>query len=192
MDEINSVTRELGTFHLDFADDNIFVDKRHFRPLLEALPSARVRWRAQTDVSVTDEESLLDLLYRSGCISLFLGLESLDARGPENLDRGNWKLRQRPRYARAIERIQNHGIGAQAGFIVGLDSDDPSIFDRLIEFIEANRLFSIQVTILTPLPGTRLRERLEKEGRALDTPWINYTGFGVNYVPRGLTPRELP
>jgi radical SAM superfamily enzyme YgiQ (UPF0313 family) len=124
-------------------------------------------------------------------VALFLGLESVDDRGLINLDRGNWKLRQRPKYSDIIERIQSHGIEVQGSFIVGLDSDDPSVFDRLIEFISRSHLFSATISILTPLPGTRLRERLEKEGRLLDTPWENYTVYDINYVPKNMTAREL-
>jgi radical SAM superfamily enzyme YgiQ (UPF0313 family) len=189
--EIRFVKQELGIDHINFGDDNLFVDKRFYLPLIEALPACGIRWRAQTDVSIADNPDLLKKLYDSGCLTLFLGLESVDPEGLRDIDKANWKLKQRPRYAEAIERIQSHGLSVQGAFIVGLDSDDPSIFDRLIEFIEANHLFSVQVAILTPVPGTRLRERLEREGRVLDTPWENYTGFDVNYVPRNMTGAQL-
>ena len=189
--EIRFLTDELKVFRVHFADDNLFVDKKHYLPLLEGIASCRIHWRAVTDVSVAEDESLLKKLADSGCVALLLGLESVDDRGLANLDRGNWKLRQRPKYSEAIERIQSYGIEVQGAFIVGLDSDDPPVFDRLIEFITRSHLFSATIAILTPLPGTRLRERLEKEGRLLDTPWENYTIFDVNYVPKNMTTREL-
>jgi radical SAM superfamily enzyme YgiQ (UPF0313 family) len=189
--EIRFLIDELKAFRVNFGDDNLFVDKKHYLPLLEGIASCRIHWRAVTDVSVAEDESLLKKLADSGCVALFLGLESVDDRGLINLDRGNWKLRQRPKYSDIIERIQSHGIEVQGSFIVGLDSDDPSVFDRLIEFISRGHLFSATISILTPLPGTRLRERLEKEGRLLDTPWENYTVYDINYVPKNMTAREL-
>jgi hypothetical protein len=76
-------------------------------------------------------------------------------------------------------------------FIVGLDSDDLDIFKEIEEFILENHLFDAHITILTPGPGSALRERLQSEGRLLSTPWSNYTGWDVNFVHPRLSKEQI-
>jgi radical SAM superfamily enzyme YgiQ (UPF0313 family) len=55
----------------------------------------------------------------------------------------------------------------QGGFIVGFDSDTESIFQRQIDFIQQSGIVTAMVGLLQALPGTRLYERLKREGRLL-------------------------
>jgi radical SAM superfamily enzyme YgiQ (UPF0313 family) len=75
--------------------------------------------------------------------------------------------------------------------MVGLDSDDLSVFDRLSDFIINSHLYHSSITILTPVYGTRLRDRLLKENRLLPTNWDNYTGYNVNFIPQKMSTQEL-
>ena len=90
-----------------------------------------------------------------------------------DLDAANWKTRQHGRYLDAIDKIQSRGVSVCGCFIVGLDADTPAIFDELRDFIERSRLLEVQITVLTPFPGTRLYDRLLAEGRLL------YPGAGI-------------
>ena len=76
-------------------------------------------------------------------------------------------------------------------FIVGFDNDDNSIFEKTTDFIIDSHLYGAQITILTPLPGTKLRERLEAEDRILSNDWSNYTMFDVNFLPKKMSKEEL-
>jgi radical SAM superfamily enzyme YgiQ (UPF0313 family) len=176
---------------IGFADDNMFIDKNYSTDLVKELIPLKIKWMAQTDISAGENEELLKLLKKSGCVMLLIGFESISNRGLESLDRGNWKLRQLDKYLGVIENIQAYGIGVLGAFIVGFDSDDASIFERTAEFIINNHLYASQITVLTPLPGTRLRERLIKEGRILSTEWDKYTFLDVNFMPKQMSPREL-
>jgi len=53
----------------------------------------------------------------------------------------------------------------QGGFIVGFDHDSPSIFQRQIDFIQKSGIVTAMVGLLQAPPGTRLYERMKKEGR---------------------------
>ena len=55
-----------------------------------------------------------------------------------------------------------------AGFIVGFDSDTPSIFERQISFIQQSGIITAMVGLLSAPRGTRLFERLKREKRLLD------------------------
>jgi radical SAM superfamily enzyme YgiQ (UPF0313 family) len=177
---------------LEFADDNTFVHKPWAKHLLRELADRDVRYFTETDVSVADDEELLDLLYPSGCRQVLIGFESPRRENLKGMDRANWKVRQHGRYLEVIDKVQSRGVSVCGCFIVGLDGDTPEVFDELAEFIERSRLLEVQITVLTPFPGTRLYQRLLEEGRLLyPGAWDRCTLFDVNFRPRGMTVEGL-
>jgi radical SAM superfamily enzyme YgiQ (UPF0313 family) len=189
--EIRYLKDNFKNFRLCLSDDNLFVNKIFYFSFIEELSKLNIRWMAQTDISVAENEKLLQLLSQSGCYSLFIGLETLSEQGLKNLDKQGWKFKKLTKYAEYIQKIQSYGIGVYGAFILGLDTDTTSTFDELIQFIIDNHIYAAQITILTPFPGTRLRKRLENEKRILNTTWDNYTGFDVNFIPKNMTAEEL-
>jgi len=180
-----------GNAHYYFSDDNFFVNKNERRQLLRQLASLDIRWIALTDISIAEDDDLLSLAYQSGCFSLLIGFESLRGENLRHIDDRQWKHRYLSKYSEYIQKIQAHGIGVHGAFIVGFDEDDASTLDTIADFAIENYLYAIGVTVLTPLPGTRLRERLEKEGRIAERSWENYTCYDVNFVPNKMTKDEL-
>ena len=177
---------------IEFADDNTFVHKAWSKQLLRELADRHIRYFTETDVSIAEDEELLDLLYPSGCRQVLIGFETPRASGLEGIDRANWKARQSARYLGAIEKIQSRGVSVCGCFIVGLDSDTVDTFDELREFIDRSRLLEVQVTILTPFPGTRLYQQLLEEDRLLHPgQWDRCTLFDLNFRPRGMTVDQL-
>jgi len=138
---------------------------------------------------VAEDDELLALIHESGGVSLLIGFESVSEESLRSV--GKWKLRLLRSYPAAIENIQSHGIVVDAAFVVGFDSDGPGVFDDLRRFLLENNLFLFNISVLTPFPGTRLRARLEREGRLLDTGWDNHHFLGVNFVPKQIPPAEL-
>ena len=177
---------------IEFADDNTFVDKKWSKDFLEKLIPLEIKWFAETDISVADDEELLKSMYRSGCYQLLIGLESTSKDSLDGIDVHNWKLKQLDRYLEAIDRIQSNGISVNGCFIVGLDGDTPSIFRDIKDFIEKSKLLEAQATVLTPYPGTPLYKRLKSEGRLLkDTYWDRCTMFDINFRPKNISIEEL-
>jgi radical SAM superfamily enzyme YgiQ (UPF0313 family) len=77
-------------------------------------------------------------------------------------------------------------------FVIGLDGHTPEIFDKVYDFVRDSRLYEVQVTVLTPFPGTPLYDRLEREGRLLQPgAWDRCTLFDVNFQPSHMSPSEL-
>ncbi|HTG00281.1 MAG TPA: radical SAM protein [Nitrospirota bacterium] len=189
LNEINYIRGLWNEPLINFADDNMFVDKKYAADLVARLSRMDLRWTAQTDVSVADDGSFLDLLQKSNCKILFIGFETLSKSGI--IDAHGWKRNRIDAYPEIIRKIQSRGIGVLGAFIIGLDSDDTSVVDDVSRFIVDNRMYAAQISVLTPLPGTRLRERLEREGRIIPSKWNNYTFTDVNYLPARLTPAEL-
>jgi len=178
---------------LEFADDNSLVNRSYWKGLLSALRGERIRWFTETDLSVSEDDALLDLMRESGCAQVLIGLESPVGEALKGLElRNDWKYKRWHRYREAIRRIQSHGISVNGCFVIGLDGHTPDVFDQVLRFVEASELGEVQITILTAFPGTPLYERLKSERRILeDRRWDMCTLFDVNFRPRGMTPSEL-
>ncbi len=178
---------------LEFADDNTFVDKRWGKELCRQLAPLHLKWFTETDISVAEDEELLDLMRAAGCRQVLIGLES-PSRGPlRGLEmHRDFKARWFDRYASAIGRIQSHGITVNGCFILGLDGHDTGIFEQVLDFARQVSLYDVQITVLTAFPGTPLYARLLREGRIIEPGrWDLCTLFDVNYRPLGMSVSEL-
>ncbi len=193
VDEIDQILDLWPEPFIEFADDNSFVDRRQARALMEALRGKRLKWFTEVDVSIADDEELLAAMAETGCRQVLIGLESPNEAGIGGIElRADWKRRRRPEYERAVETIQRHGITVNGCFILGLDGDDAGVFERVAEFVERTGLYEVQITVLTPFPGTPLYARLLAEGRILHPgDWRRCTLFDINYRPARMTPERL-
>lgn len=192
VDEIEFIKSLKKSPYIGFADDNMFVNLKYSTELIKELRDLKIRWVAQSDISIAEKgEIFLKSLKKSGCIALYVGFETLSEKGLKNIDRHNWKMKYFKKYSEHINKIQSNGIGVMGAFIVGLDADNKGSFDKISDFIIQNNLFGAGITILTPLPGTRLRARLEKEKRILSDNWDNYHFWKANYEPMNMTVEEL-
>src|SRR5260370_40275529 len=129
----------------------------------------------------------------AGCRQVLVGLESPDRSPLEGVElRANFKARRAAGAREALRRIQAHGITVNGCFILGLDRHTPAIFEEVLAFARAVPLYDVQITVLTPFPGTPLYDRLLREGRLLQPErWDLCTLFDVNYVPQGMTAEQL-
>ncbi|MFH1782880.1 MAG: radical SAM protein [Candidatus Omnitrophota bacterium] len=191
IEEIKLVKKIWRFPQISFADDNIFMDRKYAVQLVNALIPLKIRWFAQTDVSIAEDDNLLKKLKKSGCKILFIGFETINKKNVEGTDKTNFKYKRVLKYKEHIRKIQSYGIGIMGAFMVGFDNDDKTVFKKTSDFIVDNKLYAAQITILTPLPGTRLRDRLKNENRLLSKTWDNYTFLDVNFMPANMTPNEL-
>lgn len=178
---------------IEFADDNTFADKRHGRALMKAMAKENFRWFTETDVSVADDEDLLRMMRDAGCHQVLIGLESPRFESLDGVEKkSNWKARRTDRYLRAIETIQKHGISVNGCFILGLDGDGPESFENVFRFVELSGLYDVQITYLTPFPGTPLWTRLSEEGRLLSADATERcTLFDINFQPTHMSVEQL-
>lgn len=196
---ISQIRRELEAIlaiwprpFIELADDNTFVDKAWAFNLASLLAEHDVRWFTECDISVADDATLLRQLARSGCAQVLVGLETSTAATMGNIHGCDWKLRRHAKYKEDIRRIQEHGITVNGCFIVGFDEDGPDVFESTLEFIDTLGLAEAQVTLLTPFPGTGLRDRLKSQGRLLaNESWNQHTLFDVTFHPAKMSVEEL-
>jgi len=191
--EIHAIKRIWDRPFIEFADDNTFVHREHSKRLMRALIPEKLRWFTETDVRVAEDDELLGLIRDAGCQQLLIGLESPCQNSLDGIElNGNWKLRQLDDYRHAIRKIQARGITVNGCFVLGLDADTPEVFDEVLEFVRTSGLYEVQVTFMTPFPGTPLHERLRQEGRLLhEGAWELCTLFDINVRPKRMSVAEL-
>jgi radical SAM superfamily enzyme YgiQ (UPF0313 family) len=177
---------------IELADDNTFVERSWSRELAALLAEHHVRWFTETDLTLADDERLLELLARAGCAQVLIGLESVTSPALRGIDSAGWKARRAASALDAVRRIQSHGIAVNGCFVLGLDGDDAGAFDRVAAFVDEAELCDVQITLLTPFPGTGLYRELRSKGRLLrETFWDECTLFDVTYRPETMSADEL-
>ena len=174
---------------ISFADENMLVDRKWTKELLRALVPLNIRWEGYCDISIAEDEELLQLLADSNCVLQMIGLESLNA---ENLKEvAPFKARKLEYYAEAVQKIQSYGVGVMGLFMLGFDHDREGVFQEIRDFIKATDMFDVDFAIVCPIPGTRLYTRLKNEGRITCEDWDNYAWYNVNFEPKHLTSKQL-
>ena len=94
-------------------------------------------------------------------------------------------------FKEAIHKLKSHGIRVEGSFIFGFDSDDKTIFERTLKFTQDIKLDAATFHLLTPLPGTKLYEKLERENRIIKRDWSKYDFSTVVFEPKQMTMEEL-
>ena len=177
---------------LELADDNTFADKKYARGLVQLLAEYSAPWFTESDISLADDDELLELLAQANCAQVLIGLESANQLSLKNIDHADWKARRAEKAMAAIEKIQSFGISVNGCFVLGLDEDDTSIFEATRNWVRQSRLSQVQITVLTPFPNTRLYHQLAKQNR-LPRPvfWDECTLFDVAFHPGKMNADEL-
>jgi radical SAM superfamily enzyme YgiQ (UPF0313 family) len=193
MAEIRAIKQIWPRPFIEFADDNSFVHREHYKQLLRELARENLRWFTETDIRVAEDNELLALMRDAGCQQVLIGLETPRAASLNGVElKSNWKLRKQDAYKAAIAKIQSYGITVNGCFILGLDGDTPDVFDEVFHFVKESGLYEVQITFLTAFPGTPLYERLRREGRLLkEQAWELCTLFDINVQPKNMTVSEL-
>jgi radical SAM superfamily enzyme YgiQ (UPF0313 family) len=174
--------------NLFFVDDNLIGNKTRLKDII--LP-AIIEWQksrrypfsfnTQVSINLSDDKELIKLLVDAGFTTVFIGIETPDEFSLEECSKYHNKDRD---LIYSVRKLQNSGLEVQAGFIVGFDSDTPSIFQRQIDFIQKSGIVTAMVGLLTALPRTKLYKRLSDANRILKESSANNTSFStMNFKP---------
>lgn len=184
LDEI----RRLRTRHVMFIDDNFIGNPAWTREFLRAIRPLGLQWNAAVSANIANHLGLLDEMRATGCRSLFIGFESINA---ESLHSARKKQNHREDYETLIREIHSRGIMINASLVFGFDHDRPDVFPNTLDWLVRNKVETMTAHILTPYPGTALFHKLDTEGRILDYDWDHYNTSRVVFAPRHMTPAEL-
>jgi len=189
--EVVADIQRCGSKVIFFVDDNLGTDPDRLRELCEALIPLRIHWLGQIGIRVAEDESLLELLRRSGCAGVLIGFESLNA---ANLSAMQKPVAGATRYDEALARLRRHGLSVYGTFVFGYDDDTEASFLETLEFTMRHRFFFAAFNHLVPFPGTPLYARFHKEGRLLQPDWWlreDYRFGDVAFRPARLSAGQL-
>lgn len=192
---IEEIVKEIGQLSsriLFFVDDNIVADPERARELMRALIPLKIRWIGQAGIAAAFDQELLDLLSRSGCQGLLIGLESLHPQTLEQMGKGF--VSGRGYYEAALANLRKYGIRIYATFVAGYDHDTADTVRQAVEFSEQQRFYLTAFNHITPFPGTPLYSRLQEEGRLLHRRWWldeDYRYGMLPFTPQNIPPGEL-
>jgi radical SAM superfamily enzyme YgiQ (UPF0313 family) len=161
---------------IGIGDEQIARAKDLFRAMIQV--NLRKKWIGQVTINMADDEELLMLAARAGCIGVFIGFESPTVEGLVEVGKKFNYLKGRD-FKASVRRIQRHRIIVAGSFIIGLDTDTLGIGKRIAEAGNRYGVDHLNVLFLTPLPGTRLWDKMESQGRlaadAFPEDWKYYT-----------------
>ena len=180
-----------------FHDDNFVVNKTRTIGLLNAMLDSgnTPRWFAQVRSesalrSLAHQEvdsDFLSLMHRAGCHMVMIGIEAIT-------DEGLAEIGKRQRVTmieQAIRAFHAHHIAVHGMFVAGLDTDTAGSAERIAAFARRLHIDTFQLMVETPLPGTRLWDRIADEDRLLSDDWSLFDGHHVVMQPAQMTPLEL-
>jgi radical SAM superfamily enzyme YgiQ (UPF0313 family) len=172
------VIRELDVLlGLGWRNEVFIVDDNFIGNHAQALQLSRelIEWQKQNhqpfsfyteaSIDLASRTELMNAMVDANFMYVFIGIEtpSADAlkesRKFQNLRKNN---------VDQVRIIQEAGLWVLAGFIVGFDSDDETIFARQLEFIDQTAIAWAMAGILMAPPTTALFDRMKREGRLIE------------------------
>jgi len=166
--EIGNVVEEIKAApsnYFFFVDDNLTINKRYAKELMEAIKPLKISWGCMCSIDVAKDDELLEAMADAGCFNILIGFESLN---PDSLDASNKHHNRRGTiYEEAIRKIHAHGIHINASFVVGFDNDNLEEFDRIFDFSKQHSLPNVNLHLLNAPPGSELHKRFMEEGRLM-------------------------
>jgi radical SAM superfamily enzyme YgiQ (UPF0313 family) len=179
---VNDVIEELKSLgrHVLFMDDNLIGNRDYAKQLFAEMIPLKKRWFSQSGIGISDDEELLHLATRSGCQGLFIGFETLSEEGLRSWKKG---VNLGKDYLAVVRKLHAAGIAICAAFMLGGDNDTSEVFKKTLKFLLEANVETIQVTRLTPFPGTALFGELDGQGRIFDKDWSHYDFNHVVFEP---------
>lgn len=185
--ELESLFRTGWRGSVFLVDDNFIGNKSKLK---ESVLPAMIAWMKKrrypfdlaTEVSINlaDDEDLIRQMIRAGFEDVFVGIETPDVSSLKECNK--FQNANRDLLA-SVKRIQELGLNVSGGFIVGFDHDSSETFERQIRFIQEGKIVVAMVGMLNAPGGTRLHERLSREGRLMNSFSGDNTDFSTNIVP---------
>ena len=186
--ELNAIYEMGWRGGIFFVDDN-FIGNR--KKLKEDILPALIQWMknrkypfsfiTEASINLSDDEELMQLMVKAGFNSVFVGVETVSE---ESLTECNKLQNKNRNLVECVRKMQHAGLQVQGGFIVGFDSDNPTIFKKMIEFIQDSGIVTAMVGLLNAPKGTQLYHRLMKEGRISSSFSGSNTDLSMNFIPK--------
>ena len=182
--------------NITFVDDNLIgyseEDKLTVAEIFSGMAKRHFnkRWWMQTSINAAEDESILELAAKAGCMFAFVGFESIESETLERMKKGINQKTGIDNYVNVVDTFHKFGLGVMGAFIIGNPNESMTFYERFANFLYKSGMDVVQLTILTPMPGTRLMQKMLKEDSLLcvDFPqdWDKYRFSYVVHRTEGL------
>jgi len=187
--EVVEEVRRLPQRLVMFYDGTLTVYPGYAKELFSKLAGLGKRFFCSGNVDVlAADPDLVRLSREAGCLAWFIGFESVNQ---QSLDSYQKRTNRIEEYRQAVRNIHANRMAVFGSFMFGADSEAPGVFAETLRVLEDLRPDVIDFCILTPLPGTPLFVRLEKEGRIITRDWSRYTLNQVVFQPKQMSAEQL-
>ena len=197
LDELETIKNE----YIFFLDDNLIGHGQKseseaielFKGIIKR--NIRKKWWMQTSINTGENEEVLKYASKSGCLFALVGIETISEESLKDMRKGiNLKIGVN-NFKKIINKFHKYGIGVLGTFIIGNDNESKKYYKELSDFIIGAGVDAVQISILTPLPGTSLYERLKNENKLTHTnyprDWNKYRFSYLVHKPVGVTEEEV-
>lgn len=180
------LSRDTASFF--FCDDNFAAHLKRTHTLLELMLKHKIpRWSCQVRCDVTENDALLGLMAKAGCKTVCVGFESVSIKTLEAYK----KKQSISDIISAIRSFHRKKVKVHGMFVLGSDTDNEETVWDTLKFSVKEKIDTIQMMILTPFPGTKIHEELDRERRIFSRDWNLYDGQHVVFNPRLLSAKQL-
>jgi pyruvate-formate lyase-activating enzyme len=178
-DDIERLIRanhDQGVTHYFITDDN-FARNKNWEAIFDRMAELRgqgidIRFLIQVDVLAHKIPGFIEKAKKAGCKQVFVGLESIN---PDNLKEMKKNQNKITEYRRMFQAWRAQQVVTYAGFIMGLPNDTPETVKRDLEIIQREIPVDVlEITILTPLPGSEDHKNLYTRGVWMDPDLNKY------------------
>lgn len=197
---VENMMIELRTVKSDsvfFYDDIFIVDKKQAKSLFTAMLDEGItpQWTAQiradsiytSKKTLEPDHELLSLMRDSGCYMVYVGFESITQEGLDSFN----KKQTVEHITTSIKLLHDYGIRVHGMFVVGADTDTPESVRATVDFAIEHKVDTLQMMMLTTLPGTAFDMQMRAEGRVLTDDYSLYDGHHCVIQPKLMTPYQL-
>ena len=182
------IIKSLGANRILFLDDNPIARPEAAKELFRAMIPLKLKWASQSTINIARDPELLDLAARSGCVSLSIGLESINDDSLESISKG---FNQPKRFTRDLAAIRGKGIQVIALLMVGLDGDTVDTFSRSLRFLIDNQISFLKLFTPCPYPGTKYYDDMMAAGRIIESDWGKYDYGSTLIRPAQMNPEQM-
>jgi len=193
--------RQIKGKYLAFVDDNLIGHNQksvaRAKDLFRGMINQRLgkKWWMQTSINATDDEQVVELAAKAGCMFVFIGFETISEKTLKNMGKGVNLKTGVENYKKVVSTFHRYGIGVFGAFILGNDYETSAYYKELGDFIVHSGIDIFQISLLTPLPGTDLMEHLQKEDRLIynDFPkdWPRFRFSYMVHQPEEIDPETI-
>ena len=184
MEEVNSIDAK----SIFFCDDNFTANPGRTKDLMNLFVKNKIKgWGCQVRCDVAKDKALLDLMAKAGCKVVCVGFESVN---PKTL-KAYMKKQNLEDITASIRSFRKRKISVHGMFVLGGDDDNKNTVWDTVKFAIKHKIDTLQLNILTPVPGSRLYDNLAAQNRIFSKDWNLYDGMHIVFNPSLLSAREL-